>query len=186
MPSNHLILCCPLLLPPSVFLSIRVFSNKSVLCIRWPKYSSVSLEFIQMHSFLWLSNIPLCVCVYIYTHTHIHHSLFIHSSADRHLGCFHVLGIVNSAAMNTEVHVSFSVIVFSGYIPSSATWLPLNTNTNVLSSQTSENFHWTLFPNNVHVQLVYECSWPQTGHKCPSTDQWTSSLDTSTQWNISQ
>ena len=38
MPSNHLILCRPLLLPPSVFPSIRVFSNESVLCIRWPKY----------------------------------------------------------------------------------------------------------------------------------------------------
>ena len=38
MPSNHLILCHPLLLPPSVFPSIRVFSNESVLCIRWPKY----------------------------------------------------------------------------------------------------------------------------------------------------
>ena len=39
MPSNHLILCHPLLLP-SIFLSIRVFSNESVLCIRWPKYCS--------------------------------------------------------------------------------------------------------------------------------------------------
>ena len=38
MPSNHLILCCSLLLPPSIFPSIRVFSNKSVLCIRGPKY----------------------------------------------------------------------------------------------------------------------------------------------------
>ena len=38
MPSNHLILCHPLLLPPSIFPSIRVFSNESVLCIRWPKY----------------------------------------------------------------------------------------------------------------------------------------------------
>ena len=38
MPSNHLILCCPLLLPPSIFPSIRVFSNESVLRIRWPKY----------------------------------------------------------------------------------------------------------------------------------------------------
>ena len=44
MPSNHLILCCPLLLPPSIFPSIRVFSNKSVLCIRWPKYWSFSLS----------------------------------------------------------------------------------------------------------------------------------------------
>ena len=38
MPSNQLILCCPLLLPPSIFPSIRVFSNESVLHIRWPKY----------------------------------------------------------------------------------------------------------------------------------------------------
>ena len=37
-PSNHLILCCPLLLPPSIFPSIRVFCNEIVLCIRWPKY----------------------------------------------------------------------------------------------------------------------------------------------------
>ena len=38
MPSNHLILCCPLLLLPSIFPSIRVVSNESVLCIRWPNY----------------------------------------------------------------------------------------------------------------------------------------------------
>ena len=38
IPSHHLILCCPLLLLPSIFSSIRVFSNESVLCIRWPKY----------------------------------------------------------------------------------------------------------------------------------------------------
>ena len=44
MPSNHLILCHPLLLLPSIFPSIRVFSNKSVLCIRWPKYWSFSFN----------------------------------------------------------------------------------------------------------------------------------------------
>ena len=43
MPSNHLILCHPLLLPPSIFPSIRVFSNESILHIRWPKYWSFSL-----------------------------------------------------------------------------------------------------------------------------------------------
>ena len=42
MPYNHLILYCPLLLPPSIFPSIRVFSNESALCNRWPKYSSFS------------------------------------------------------------------------------------------------------------------------------------------------
>ena len=44
MPSNHLILCCPLLLPPSIFPSIRVFSNESVLHIRWPKKWSFSIS----------------------------------------------------------------------------------------------------------------------------------------------
>ena len=44
MPSNHLILCHPLLLLPSVFPSIRVFSNESALCIRWPKYWSFSFN----------------------------------------------------------------------------------------------------------------------------------------------
>ena len=44
MPTNHLILCRPLLLPPSIFPSIRVFSNESVLRIRWPKYCSFSVS----------------------------------------------------------------------------------------------------------------------------------------------
>ena len=44
MPSNHLILCCTLLLLPSIFPSIRVFSNESVLCIKWPKYWSFSIS----------------------------------------------------------------------------------------------------------------------------------------------
>ena len=44
MPSNHLILCLPLLLPPSVFPSVRVFSNESALHIRWPKYLSFNLS----------------------------------------------------------------------------------------------------------------------------------------------
>ena len=44
MPSNHLILCCPLLLLPSVFLSVRGFSNKVALRIRWPKYWSFSFS----------------------------------------------------------------------------------------------------------------------------------------------
>ena len=43
-PSNHLILCCPFLLPPSVFPSIRVFSKELAFCIRWPKYWSFSFS----------------------------------------------------------------------------------------------------------------------------------------------
>ena len=60
----------------------------------------------------------VCIYIYIYTHTHTHtHHIFIHSSVDVHLGCFHVFNIVNSAAMNIGVHVSFQITVFSGYIP---------------------------------------------------------------------
>ena len=49
----------------------------------------------------------------------MYHNLFIHSSVNGHLGCFHVLAIVNSAAMNNEIHVSFSILVSSGYMPRS-------------------------------------------------------------------
>ena len=45
--------------------------------------------------------------------------VFVLSSVDGHLGCFHVLATVNSAAVNTGVHVSFSVMFFSGYMPGS-------------------------------------------------------------------
>ena len=49
MPSNHLILCRPLRLPPSIFPSIRIFSNESVLPIRWPKYWSFSISPANEH-----------------------------------------------------------------------------------------------------------------------------------------
>ena len=50
---------------------------------------------------------------------YIYHNFFIHSSVGGHLGCFHVLAIVNSAAMNNGIHVSFSILVSLGYMPSS-------------------------------------------------------------------
>ena len=67
MPSNRLILCCPLLLLPSVFPSIRVFSNESVLRIRWPKFWSFSFsvspsnEYSGLISFRmdWLDLLPV-------------------------------------------------------------------------------------------------------------------------------
>ena len=67
MPSNHLILCCPLLFLPSIFPSIRVFSNESVLHIRWPKYWSFgfsispSNEYSGLISFRmdWLDILPV-------------------------------------------------------------------------------------------------------------------------------
>ena len=60
---------------------------------------------------LWQSNIP-----YLYIYIYTHHILFIHSSVDGYLGCFHVLAVLNSAAMNTGMHVSFQIMVFSSYV----------------------------------------------------------------------
>ena len=56
MPSNHLILCCPLLLPPSICPSIRVFSNESVLHIRWPKYCSFSFSISPSNTYSGLTS----------------------------------------------------------------------------------------------------------------------------------
>ena len=50
---------------------------------------------------------------------YIYHNFFTHSSVNGHLGCFHILGIVNSATMNNGIHVSFSILVSSGYMPRS-------------------------------------------------------------------
>ena len=50
---------------------------------------------------------------------YIYHNFFIHSPVSGHLGCFHVLAIVNSAAINNVIHVSLSILVSSGYMPRS-------------------------------------------------------------------
>ena len=54
MPSNHLILCRPLLLLPSIFPSIRIFSSESVLCIRWPNYWNFSFSISPFNEYSWL------------------------------------------------------------------------------------------------------------------------------------
>ena len=54
-----------------------------------------------------------------YPIVYIYHNFFIHSSVNGHLGCFHVLAIANSAAMNNGIYVSLSILVSSGYMPRS-------------------------------------------------------------------
>ena len=49
----------------------------------------------------------------------MYHNFLLYSYVDGHLGCFHVLAVVNSAAMNSGIHVSFSILVSSGYMPGS-------------------------------------------------------------------
>ena len=56
MPSNYLFLCRPLLLPPSIFPSIRVFSNKSILCIRWPEYWCFSFSISPFNEYSGLTS----------------------------------------------------------------------------------------------------------------------------------
>ena len=57
MPSNHLIFCCPFLLLPSIFPSIRVFSNELALCIRWPKYWSISFSISPSNEYSGLTGL---------------------------------------------------------------------------------------------------------------------------------
>ena len=71
------------------------------------------LQKAEFHSSSWLSSIPLCVCVCVCVC--IYHIFFIQSSVDGHFGCFPVLAIVNNAAMNIGVHVSFQIGVDSIY-----------------------------------------------------------------------
>ena len=66
MPSNHLILCCPLLLLPSIFSSIRVFSSELVLRIRWPKYQHFSFSISLYNEYSVLISFRKSVYIYIY------------------------------------------------------------------------------------------------------------------------
>ena len=64
MPSNHLILCCPLLFLPSIFPNIRAFANGSVLCIRWPKYWSFNFTISPSNKYSGLISFRIdCVLI---------------------------------------------------------------------------------------------------------------------------
>ena len=70
MPSNHPILCHPLLLPPSIFPSIRVFSKESVLCIRWPKFWSFSFSISPSNEHSVLLSILRCSAFFMVQLSH--------------------------------------------------------------------------------------------------------------------
>ena len=101
MPSNHLTLCHPLLLKPSIFPSVRVFSNKSALCIRWPQYWSFSFSPSNEYPGL------ISVRIYWFDLLTVHH----HSLRASSLGCS-TFFIVSHPYMTTGKTIALTIQTF--------------------------------------------------------------------------
>ena len=98
MPSNHYILCHPLLLPPSIFPSIRVFSNESALCIRWTKYGSFSFNISPFNEYSGL--IPLGWTVWISLQSKGLSRVFSNTTVQKH----QFFGAQLSSQSNSHIH----------------------------------------------------------------------------------
>ena len=100
MPSNHLLLCHPLLLPPSIFPSIRVFSNESVLRIRWPKYWSFSISPSNEYSGLILLRIDWLDLLAVQGTL----KSLLHTTVQKHQSCPTLCDPMNRSTPGLPVH----------------------------------------------------------------------------------
>ena len=119
MPSNHLILCRPLLLPPSIFPSIRVFSNKSVLHIRWPEYWSFSFNVSPSNEYSGLISFRIDWLVFLAVQGTLKRLLQHHSSKASVLWCsaFFVVQL-SYAYMTTGKTIALTRWTFVGKVMS--------------------------------------------------------------------
>ena len=119
MPSNHLILCLPLLLLPSIFPSIRGFSNESVLCIRWPKYWSCSFSISPSNEYLGLISFRMDWLDLLAVQGTLKSLLQHHSSKASILQCsaFFILQL-SHPYMTTRKTIVFTIWTFVGKVMS--------------------------------------------------------------------
>ena len=91
-----------------------------------------------------------------YSIVYMYYSFFIHSSVDGHLGCFHVLAIVNSAVIDTGVHKSFSILVSSGYMP----WGSISGSYDDFIPSFQRNLHIIFHSGCINLHFCQQCTQP--------------------------